>query len=114
MVTLGILSWFLQYHNAQERRDANTNTDVYRPCPIALVRPLARTYDRLGTLQPHLVTRLTSSVVSPTTQVAWGSGRARFRHSLNSDLAPLRRPHSQPIAHGEEAPQSVNFRDPRS
>ena len=114
MVTLGIISWFLQYLNAQEWRDASTNTDEYRPRPIALVRPLARPYDRLGTSQPHRVTRVTSSVVSSTTQVARGSGRARFRHSLNSDLAPLRRPHLQPIAQGEEAPQSVNFRDPRS
>ena len=114
MVTLGMISWFLQYHNAQERRDASTNTDENRPCPVALVRPLVRPYDRLGTSQPHRVTRETSSVVSSTAQVAQGSVRARFRHSLNSDLTPLRRSHSQSIAQGEEAPQSVNFRDPRS
>lgn len=114
MVTLGMISWFLQYHNAQEQRDASTNTDENRPRPVALVRPLARPYDRLGTSEPHRVTRVTSSVVSSTSQVAQGSGRARFRHSLNSDLTPLRRPHSQSIAQGEEAPQSVNFRDPRN
>ena len=91
MVTLGMISWFLQYHNAQERRDASTNTDENRPRPVALVRPLVRPYDRLGTSQPHRVTRVTSSVVSSTAQVAQGSVRARFRHSLNSDLTPLRR-----------------------
>ena len=63
MVTLGITSWFLQYHNVQERRDASTNTDEHRPRPIALVRHLARPYDRLGTSQPHRVSRVTSSVV---------------------------------------------------
>ena len=108
-----MISWFLQYHNAQERQDASTNTDNI-PRPVALVRTLARPYNRLGTSQPHRVTRVTSSVVSSTTQVAQGSGRARFRHSLNSDLTPLRRPHLQSIAQGEEAPQSVNFREPRS
>ena len=49
MVTLGMISWFLQYHNAQERRDASTNTDENRPHPVALVRPLVRPYDRFGT-----------------------------------------------------------------
>ena len=70
MVTLGIRSMFL-HHNAQERRDASTNTDEHKP--------LARPYGRLGTSQHHRVTIVTSSVVSSTTQFALGSGRARFR-----------------------------------
>ena len=107
MVTLGITSWFLQYHNVQERRDASTNTDEHKPRPVALVRHLARPYDRLGTSQPQRVSRVTSLVVLSTTQVARVSGCARFRHSLDSDLAPLRRPHPQSIARGEEAPQSI-------
>ena len=112
-VKLGIISWFLQYNNAQERQDASSSTDEHRPHPVALVRPSARPYDRLGTLQSHIVMRATPSVVLSTIQVAQRSGRARFRHSLDSDLTPLRKPHSQSITQGGEDPQSVNFRNPR-
>ena len=113
MVTLGIISWFLQYNNAQERQDASTNTDEHRPLPVALVRPLARPYDRFGISQFHTVMRATPSVVLSTIQVAQRSGRTRFRHSLDSDLTPLRKTHSQSITQGGEDPQSVNFRNPK-
>ena len=115
MVTLSIRSMFV-HHNAHELRDARLVQILMNISPVlsrCIGRTFGKTLQQIGHIRTPRVTRVTFSMVSSTSQVAFGSGRARFRRPLDSDLTPLRRQHSQSIAQGVEDSQSVNFGIPR-